>query len=35
MTVTDQQIIQWDRGYNASDTQVWGSTRGGFTFKRM
>jgi len=35
MTVTDQQIIQWDRGYNASDTQVWGSTRGGFTFQRM
>lgn len=34
MTVSDQQIVQWDRGYNASNTQVWGSVHGGYIFKK-
>ena len=35
ITVTGSQTVTWERGYNASDTQVWGSTRGGFVFKKQ
>lgn len=35
MTVSAQQILLWDRGYNANGTQVWGSVRGGYLFKRI
>ncbi len=35
ITVSDQQIMLWDRGYNANGTQVWGSVRGGYLFKKI
>lgn len=35
ITVSDRQTIMWDRGYNAGDTQVWGSIHGGYIFKKM
>jgi len=35
ITVSEQQTVNWERGYNASDRQVWGSTRGGFIFKKQ
>ena len=34
-TVGNQQIITWERGYNASGVQVWGSIHGGFIFKKI
>ena len=34
-TVTPNGVITWERGYNASDTQVWGSIHGGYHFKRI
>jgi CpeT protein len=35
ITIDEGQTVSWDRGYNASDIQVWGSTRGGFIFKKQ
>jgi CpeT protein len=35
VTITDRQIITWDRGYNAGGTQVWGSVQGGYIFTRI
>lgn len=34
-TITEKQTISWDRGYNSSGTQVWGSTDGGYVFQRQ
>ena len=34
-TITAQVTITWERGYNASDTQVWGSIHGGYVFKKV
>jgi CpeT protein len=34
-TITNLQIMMWERGYNASDVQVWGSIHGGYVFKRV
>jgi len=33
-TITYQQLITWERGYNAAGTQVWGSVHGGYEFKK-
>jgi CpeT protein len=33
--ITNLQIMIWERGYNASDVQVWGSIHGGYEFKRV
>lgn len=33
-TITYQQLITWERGYNAGGTQVWGSIHGGYIFKK-
>lgn len=35
ITISDHQTVTWERGYNASDTQVWGSIHGGFVFKKL
>lgn len=32
--IQDGQMITLDRGYNLQDQQVWGSTRGGYVFKK-
>lgn len=34
-TLTSDQIVWWERGYNASGRQVWGSPTGGYVFKRV
>ncbi len=34
-SISNQQIITWERGYNASGVQVWGSIHGGFIFKKI
>lgn len=33
-SVTSQQLIMWERGYNAAGAQVWGSIHGGYVFKK-
>ena len=33
--ITDTEMISWDRGYNPNDVQVWGSTTGGYIFKKI
>lgn len=35
ITITPKETITWERGYNATDTQVWGSLHGGYVFKRI
>jgi hypothetical protein len=32
--ISADELVTWDRGYNAAGRQVWGSTRGGYHFKR-
>lgn len=34
LSVSEKQMIVWDRGYNASGVQVWGSVNGGYIFKK-
>lgn len=34
-TVSPRETMTWERGYNASDTQVWGSIHGGYIFRRI
>ncbi len=33
-SIGNHRIITWERGYNASGVQVWGSIHGGFIFKK-
>ena len=35
VTATASEMVSWDRGYNAAGRQVWGSTAGGYRFKRV
>jgi len=35
ISVSNLQIVTWERGYNAAGTQVWGSIHGGNIFKRL
>jgi len=35
VSVSNLQIVTWERGYNAAGTQVWGSIHGGYIFKRV
>lgn len=34
-TLTSEKIVWWERGFNASRRQVWGSATGGYVFKRV
>jgi hypothetical protein len=34
-TITPEGLVTWDRGFDADGNQVWGSTRGGYVFKRL
>jgi len=34
-TISPDGLITWDRGFDAGGDQVWGSTRGGYVFKRL
>lgn len=34
-TLSSDKIVWWERGYNASGRQVWGSATGGYVFKRQ
>ena len=35
VTVTKDTLISWDQGFDASDKQVWGATKGGYYFKKI
>lgn len=35
VTITKEGLISWDRGWNDKDEQVWGSTSGGYVFKKV
>jgi len=35
VTITKDQMISWDRGYNATDEQVWGATKSGYIFDKV
>lgn len=32
VTITEGQLLSWDRGYNEKDEQVWGAEKGGYHF---
>lgn len=34
VTLTAKQLLSWDRGYDDTDKQVWGATKGGYKFDR-
>ncbi len=34
VTVKNDRLISWDRGYNEQGEQVWGATRGGYIFMK-
>jgi hypothetical protein len=35
VTLTETQVITWDRGYDAQGRQVWGATAGAYVFDRV
>lgn len=35
VTITATGIMSWDRGFDATDTQVWGATMGGYQFVKV
>lgn len=35
VTLESNRLTTWDRGYDAEGEQVWGTTKGGYTFERM
>jgi CpeT protein len=34
VTISEQQMISWDQGWDESGKQVWGATKGGYIFKK-
>ncbi|MBD3376834.1 hypothetical protein GF406_17485 [candidate division KSB1 bacterium] len=35
VTITRNKLVSWDRGYDESDNQVWGSEYGGYVFEKI
>jgi CpeT protein len=35
LTISKDQVIRWDRGYDKDGTQVWGVRKGGYVFKKF
>lgn len=35
VTLSADELVTWDRGYDAAGAQVWGSTKGPYIFRRM
>lgn len=35
VTITKDQLLSWDRGYDATGKQVWGAVKSGYVFKRV
>lgn len=34
VTLSEEQMVSWDRGFNAEDKQVWGAEKGGYIFRK-
>jgi hypothetical protein len=32
VVITDEQLLSWDRGWDANGKQVWGAETGGYIF---
>lgn len=35
ITISENQIVSWDRGFDEAGKQVWGAEKGGYVFKRV
>jgi len=35
VTITPDQIISWDQGFDKNDKQVWGATKAGYVFDKL
>ena len=35
VTINENEMVSWDRGFDANDHQVWGATTGGYIFKKV
>lgn len=35
VTISKNQIINWDRGFDKDGNQVWGARKGGYVFKKL
>jgi hypothetical protein len=35
VTVTQNEILSWDQGFDKEGKQVWGATKGGYRFIKM
>jgi hypothetical protein len=35
VTIGPEEIITWDKGFDADGNQVWGASKGGYVFKRV
>jgi CpeT/CpcT family (DUF1001) len=35
VTITDQQMVSWDQGWDVNGVQVWGAKKGGYIFKKQ
>jgi len=34
VTLSNEQMVSWDRGFNADNKQVWGAEKGGYIFQK-
>jgi hypothetical protein len=34
VTLSPEQMVSWDRGFNAENKQVWGAEKGGYIFRK-
>ena len=35
VVISPDQLLSWDRGWDANDKQVWGAVKGGYVFKKL
>lgn len=35
VTINNDGMVSWDRGFNDNDEQVWGAAKGGYIFKKL
>lgn len=35
VTISSEELVSWDRGYDASGAQVWGAKTGGYRFRKL
>uniref|UniRef100_UPI0038D3A63C CpcT/CpeT family chromophore lyase n=1 Tax=Flavobacterium sp. TaxID=239 RepID=UPI0038D3A63C len=35
VTITANQVLSWDQGFDKDDKQVWGATKAGYIFDKL